>query len=79
MPLGEPHNGPDVPENVLVLCPNHHDDFENGMMTIDPQTLEINHSYEDTLTGDTVETRGDHQIGPQYVAYHNQVIALAED
>ena len=23
-PLGRPHNGPDVMENVLCLCPNHH-------------------------------------------------------
>ena len=23
-PLGRPHNGPDVPGNVLCLCPNHH-------------------------------------------------------
>lgn len=79
MPLGAPHNGPDVPENVLVVCPNHHEDFENGMLTIDPQTLEVDHLYEETVTGRTIETRGDHQIGPQYVAYHNQMIALAED
>ena len=23
-PLGRPHNGPDIPGNVLCLCPNHH-------------------------------------------------------
>ena len=23
-PLGRPHNGPDVPENILCLCPNCH-------------------------------------------------------
>lgn len=34
MPLGEPHNGPDVPENTVVVCPNHHEDFEHGMLKI---------------------------------------------
>lgn len=75
MPLGKPHNGPDTPENVLVVCPNHHEDFENGMLSIDPQTLEIDHYYEDEVSGRTIETRGDHDIGPQYLAYHNQVRA----
>ena len=23
-PLGEPHNGPDTEDNILILCPNHH-------------------------------------------------------
>ncbi|MFC6964951.1 HNH endonuclease [Halocatena marina] len=73
MPLGEPHNGPDIPQNILVVCPNHHDDFENGMLTIDPQTLEVNHFYEDSVNGRTIETDGDHEIGAQYIAYHNQV------
>jgi putative restriction endonuclease len=28
--LGKPHSGPDVPENVLCLCPNHHSLFDEG-------------------------------------------------
>jgi hypothetical protein len=50
MPLGEPHNGPDIPENVVV-CPNHHEDFEHGMLKIVPQTLEVEHMYEDRISG----------------------------
>lgn len=33
-PLGQPHNGPDVPENVLCLCPNHHVLFDYGGFSI---------------------------------------------
>jgi len=33
-PLGEPHNGPDVEENMLCLCPNHHVIFDNGGFTV---------------------------------------------
>jgi putative restriction endonuclease len=28
--LGKPHLGPDVPEKVLCLCPNHHALFDDG-------------------------------------------------
>lgn len=75
MPLGKPHDGPDVPENLVVVCPNHHEDFEHGMLTVDPQSLEIQHSYENDVDGRTLETREDHEPGAQYLAYHNEVIA----
>ena len=29
-PLGAPHHGPDVPGNILCLCPNHHALFDHG-------------------------------------------------
>ncbi|WP_260479013.1 YDG/SRA domain-containing protein [Kibdelosporangium aridum] len=34
-PLGRGHNGPDVPSNVLCLCPNCHVLFDNGALIID--------------------------------------------
>ncbi|MGN7878423.1 YDG/SRA domain-containing protein [Ensifer sp. 22460] len=33
-PLGRPHNGPDTPENILCLCPNHHVMFDLGVFSI---------------------------------------------
>ena len=33
-PLGAPHDGPDVPENVLCLCPNCHVEFDSFGFTI---------------------------------------------
>lgn len=33
-PLGTPHNGPDTPENILCLCPNHHVMFDLGAFAI---------------------------------------------
>ncbi|UTF53420.1 HNH endonuclease [Natronosalvus rutilus] len=73
MALGD--DGPDTPENTVVLCPNHHIDLENGMLTIDPQTHEISHLYESEIDGDELLVEDGHAIGPQYLAYHNQVIA----
>ena len=29
-PLGIPHDGPDTPDNILCLCPNHHVLFDHG-------------------------------------------------
>ncbi|MFF6907144.1 HNH endonuclease [Streptomyces sp. NPDC012389] len=34
--LGQPHNGPDELANLLVLCPNHHVQFDTLAIYIDP-------------------------------------------
>ena len=39
--LGQPHNGPDAIENILCLCPNHHDQFDYYSFYIDPENLKI--------------------------------------
>lgn len=31
-PLGTPHNGPDKAGNILILCPNHHLQFDRGSL-----------------------------------------------
>ena len=38
-PLGDPHDGPDVAGNIIVLCPNHHAMCDYFAITIDPSTL----------------------------------------
>ena len=40
-PLGHPHNGPDVKENILCLCPNHHDQFDALAYSVEPNSKEI--------------------------------------
>jgi hypothetical protein len=32
--LGTPHDGPDIIENILCLCPNHHRTFDSGAWTL---------------------------------------------
>lgn len=58
-PLGSPHNGPDIPENIIVLCPNHHVMLDYGIIDIDINNLVIHPK---------------HKIGRIYIAYHNEVI-----
>ena len=59
-PLGGPHHGPDVPENIIVLCPNHHVMFDYGAITVGRSQIKscINH-----------------HVGQKYLDYHNEVIA----
>lgn len=38
-PLGEPHNGPDLAENIIILCPNHHVLCDYGAMELKIQDV----------------------------------------
>ena len=58
-PLGGPHEGPDVAANILCLCPNHHAAVDLGAIHLEISALR-------TTTG--------HDVGPAYIAYHNEVI-----
>lgn len=74
-PLGRPHDGPDIEENVLVLCPDHHADFDYGMVAVDPDSHRIAHAYDSGVDGTTLHVRNDHDLDGQYLEYHNRGIA----
>jgi len=40
VPLGAPHNGPDVRDNILCVCPNHHVLLDYGAIKLDENRLE---------------------------------------
>lgn len=58
-PLGKPHNGPDVIENMLCLCPNHHALIDYGAIKIDTNSMR-------KIAG--------HNISDEFVQYHNASI-----
>ncbi len=58
-PLGKPHNGPDVPGNIIVLCPNHHVMLDYGVIKL--KFTEIKHHVK-------------HKTDTMYIDYHNKVI-----
>ena len=70
MPLGQPHNGPDVKENLLCLCPNHHDQFDALGFSIEPNSLEIVGlgNFEDKIL--TIEKK--HGLGTNFLKHHWQ-------
>jgi len=55
-PLGKPHNGPDVSENIICVCPNHHVLLDYGAINLN--VSELNQSNL-------------HHIDEKYVNYHN--------
>lgn len=59
-PLGGDHAGPDVAENIIIVCPNDHALLDLGWIRVDPATL----------SGTEIR-----QIGAEYVTYHNDVVA----
>jgi hypothetical protein len=71
-PLGSPHHGPDNKENLLILCPDHHADFDHGMLMIDSHSYEISHAYEDELDGTKLSISQEHQVNPRFIRYHNE-------
>jgi hypothetical protein len=56
-PLGEPHNGPDQPDNIICVCPNHHAELDYGARS---------------LVLDQLRHVADHVVGAKYVEYHNK-------
>ena len=55
-PLGAPHNGPDILENMLVLCPNHHAMCDLGAIRLSIKELRVSKN---------------HPISLQRLEYHN--------
>lgn len=64
-PLGAPHHGPDTPENILCLCPNHHVLFDHSGVGIDEDLSLIG------LEGHLV-THPQHQIDEAHLRYRRE-------
>ncbi|HEX9950247.1 MAG TPA: YDG/SRA domain-containing protein [Rubricoccaceae bacterium] len=62
-PLGRPHDGPDEPENVLCLCPNHHVAFDRWAFALAADLSLVG------LPG-RLRTVRDHEPNLRHVAYH---------
>lgn len=74
-PLGGSPPGPDVEENIIVLCPDHHADFDYGMVEIEPNTLQITHAYDQSLTGTKLRVESRHNLATNFFEFHNEQIS----
>jgi hypothetical protein len=45
------------------------------MLEIDPETLVINHGYDDAISGRTLNLAEEHSLEQGYIRYHNEKIA----
>jgi hypothetical protein len=68
--LGQPHHGPDTPENVLCLCPNHHTLFDEGGIYITDDLKVTDHLGQ--AIG-PLHRHPRHDIGAEYLAYHREL------
>lgn len=73
-PLGK-HNGPDIQENMIVVCPNHHTLLDKGAISIDIAKKKVIHFLsEDELNGKALLLK--HHISKEYIDYHDENIFL---
>jgi putative restriction endonuclease len=67
--LGTPHSGPDTPDNVLCLCPNHHTLFDLGALYLDEQLRVRN--WKGDLIG-VLSRKPTHPISTEHARYHRE-------
>lgn len=72
--LGRPHNGPDALENMLCLCPNHHDQFDRLAFFIDPENLKIIGlaGFEEKR----IRVVKRHKLDKQFLEYHKELVLM---
>jgi hypothetical protein len=57
-PLGRPHDGPDLPANILIVCPNCHVLLDRGAVLLDRARITI---------------IAPHNIAEEFLRYHNDL------
>ena len=66
-PLGSPHDGPDTPQNMLCLCPNHHVLFDGG-------TIAVKDDYQLIGADGRLIVKPSHDIDIEFLKYHRNNI-----
>lgn len=68
-PLGIPHDGPDILENLLCLCPNCHKEFDGHAVTVDA----VGMVYEFGQYKTDLFIHQEHHLDMTYLAYHREI------
>lgn len=66
--LGRPHDGPDEQSNLLVLCPNHHVQFDTLALYVDAGGT-VRATADDGPIGE-LRRHPAHQISEEHIRYH---------
>lgn len=73
-PVGAPHGGPDIRENMLVLCPKHHLQLDRGVLSfgiIEDHSFEVLSKIpDDPLHQSRIHIRSPHSIHREFVEWH---------
>lgn len=63
IPLGRPHDGPDIASNIIVVCPNHHAMLDLGAICLNAEALQ-------NISGHFLDSRS--------IEYHNTKIVVKD-
>ena len=63
------HEGKDVWENMIVLCAQHHVEFDYGVLCIDPDRMCYVHRFDREVNGRPVLLKPPHAWNAEYVRY----------
>jgi len=74
-PLGNPHDGPDIESNILILCPTCHADADYGMLKFDITSSEVVHKYDSSKDGCELRNVAGHEVATRFLEYHNNRVA----
>lgn len=75
-PLGKPHYGPDIESNLIVLCPNHHAEFDGKSISINPLTLLIEHIDSNNDYVNNPLRLSLHKLDLKFITYHHELFKL---
>lgn len=72
-PVGQPHNGPDRKDNMVILCPEHHLQFDRGVLRMQRRASGLRIFSKiagDSLDGAAVRIRTPHAFNDDFVSWH---------
>ncbi|MEI7030914.1 HNH endonuclease [Streptomyces pratensis] len=75
--LGHPHHGPDELSNLLVLCPNHHVQFDKLAIYVDPQDT-VRFTVNNEPTG-MLRRLAEHPIDQEHLRYQRALCGRDRD
>ena len=61
----------DDPHNMILLCPNHHTEYDNDLIDFTPDGI-IHHYYKDNPCNDKTVEYDISYLYPGYIKYHNK-------
>ena len=70
-PLGRPDDGPDVQENILCLCPNHHKLLDNGGIIVD-ENWQVIRLPDEVPIGELKRSKR-HRLPQEYLLWHRAI------
>lgn len=69
-PLGRPDDGPDIEQNLLCLCPNHHKLLDKGGILIEPDLIVKNQCQGRVIGRLKLNTR--HVVSQEFLEWHRR-------